>query len=98
MEFIRRFSMHILPKAFVRIRHYGILSSTAKKNAIAQIRKQLPTKKIKKHRQIVEMYNPLQCPCCRKESMVRILDFDYRGPPLHWKILWKQVLENKNLS
>ena len=27
MEFIRRFSMHILPKGFVRIRHFGILSS-----------------------------------------------------------------------
>ncbi len=29
-EFIRRFAMHILPKGFVRIRHYGILSSTCK--------------------------------------------------------------------
>ncbi len=27
-EFVRRFSQHILPKRFVRIRHYGILSST----------------------------------------------------------------------
>ena len=25
-EFIRRFSLHILPKRFVRIRHYGIVS------------------------------------------------------------------------
>ena len=30
-EFIRRFAMHILPKGFTRIRHYGILSSTSKK-------------------------------------------------------------------
>jgi hypothetical protein len=29
-EFIRRFSMHILPKGFVRIRHYGIVSSSSK--------------------------------------------------------------------
>jgi hypothetical protein len=29
-EFIRRFVQHILPKRFVRIRHYGILSSTWK--------------------------------------------------------------------
>ena len=28
VEFIRRFSLHILPKRFVRIRHYGILSSS----------------------------------------------------------------------
>jgi hypothetical protein len=27
-EFIRRFSLHILPRGFVRIRHYGILSSS----------------------------------------------------------------------
>ena len=27
-EFIRRISLHILPKQFVRIRHYGILSSS----------------------------------------------------------------------
>jgi len=26
-EFIRRFSMHILPRGFTRIRHFGILSS-----------------------------------------------------------------------
>lgn len=29
-EFIRRFALHILPKGFMRIRHYGILSSSRK--------------------------------------------------------------------
>ena len=46
MEFIHRFSMHILPKAFVRIRHYGILSSTCKKVAIPLIKQQIPLKKV----------------------------------------------------
>lgn len=27
LEFIRRFSMHVLPKRFVRIRHYGLLAN-----------------------------------------------------------------------
>jgi Putative transposase len=27
-EFIRRFALHILPLRFMRIRHYGMLSST----------------------------------------------------------------------
>jgi hypothetical protein len=27
-EFMRRFAQHILPKRFVRIRHFGVLSST----------------------------------------------------------------------
>lgn len=31
VEFIRRFLMHVLPKGFVRIRHYGILSNRSKK-------------------------------------------------------------------
>src|SRR5450432_2108574 len=30
MEFIRRFSLPVLPKAFVRIRHYGIPGSSSK--------------------------------------------------------------------
>jgi hypothetical protein len=31
-EFLRRFCLHILPKGFRKIRHYGILSSRKKKN------------------------------------------------------------------
>jgi hypothetical protein len=41
-EFIRRFALHILPRGFVRIRHFGFLSSTAKKESIQRIREQLP--------------------------------------------------------
>lgn len=40
-EFIRRYAMHILPKGLVRIRHYGILSSTSKKEASIGIKQQL---------------------------------------------------------
>ena len=29
-EFIRRFLLHVLPKGFHRIRHYGLLAGTAK--------------------------------------------------------------------
>jgi len=31
VKFIRRFTMHILPKGFVKMRHYGILSNRSKK-------------------------------------------------------------------
>jgi len=41
-EFIRRFALHILPRGFVRIRHFGFLSGTAKKKAIPLIREKLP--------------------------------------------------------
>jgi len=45
-EFVRRFSLHILPWGFVRIRHYGILSSTRKTVAIPCIRNQFTEKQV----------------------------------------------------
>lgn len=82
MEFIRRFSMHILPKGFVRIRHYGILSSTSKKTKIPIIKEQIPENKINKTepRKVV-VFNAKLCPCCQTETMIIIEVFPGRGPP-----------------
>lgn len=93
MEFVRRFSMHILPKAFVRIRHFGILSSTSKCAAIKAIRSQLPSKPSIQKQTTAMAYNPLQCPCCKKETMVQLLNFNLRGPPVNWKEIAKQYLQ-----
>lgn len=38
VEFVRRFLMHVPPKRFVRIRHYGILASRNKKKLITLCR------------------------------------------------------------
>lgn len=92
LEFIRRFAMHILPKGFVRIRHYGIVSSTSKAACAAVIKEQLPqvlhNTKPKK-----EIYNPLQCPGCKKQTMQTLLRFNRRGPPDDWKQMAKNILE-----
>lgn len=40
-KFLHRFCQHILPPRFTRIRHYGFLSSAAKKKSLATIRKTL---------------------------------------------------------
>ena len=92
LEFIRRFAMHILPKGFVRIRHYGILSSTCKEACTMIIKAQLPVinDRIKP---AVAVYNPKQCPCCNKETMHTILEFNRRGPPADWEVMAKNVLE-----
>jgi hypothetical protein len=37
-EFMQRFEMHILPKRFVRIRHYGFLTNRGKATRINEIR------------------------------------------------------------
>lgn len=88
MEFIRRFSLHILPKGFVRIRHYGILSSSRKLKTLPLIHQQLNSvyhKEEKKDwKQICSQhlnYNPDCCPVCKKQTMITILIFDRRGPP-----------------
>jgi len=45
MEFIRRFLMHVPPKRFVRIRHYGLLSSRIKRKKLTLCRNLLGCKK-----------------------------------------------------
>jgi len=41
-EFVRRFLLHVLPKQFVRIRHFGFLSNGVKAKSLEKIRKALP--------------------------------------------------------
>ncbi len=45
-EFIRRFLLHVLPPRYVRIRHFGLLASRKRKDAIALCRKILGDDKI----------------------------------------------------
>lgn len=95
-EFIRRFSMHILPKGFVRIRHFGILSSTSKKRNIPIIKAQLPMRVLPNvEPRILQSYNPLVCPHCKKETMITIEIFAGRGPPDMRNIFRKYIQEQK---
>jgi hypothetical protein len=87
LEFIRRFSLHILPKGFMRIRHYGILSSSRKQKTLPLIHQQLdseylvPEKKDWKQISTVLGFNPDCCPVCKQQTMITLLSFDRRGPP-----------------
>lgn len=82
IEFVRRFALHVLPSGFVRIRHYGILSSTCKKKTLPLIREQFPKEKmafidLRKP----QIFDPKICPCCGKPTMVTIEIVPARGPP-----------------
>ena len=92
-EFIRRYAMHILPKGLVRIRHFGILSSTSKLKAALLIKAQLPAvaKPSVIIRPVVQDYNPLQCPCCKQNTMHRLISFE-RGPPQNGMALAADLL------
>ena len=81
-EFIRRFALHILPSGFVRIRHYGILSSTSKKTTIPAIRAQLAKQEIGYiDMRKVKPFDRRICPCCGRPTMVTIEIIKARGPP-----------------
>ena len=64
-EFIRRFLLHVLPHGFHRIRHYGLLASSARKASIARARELLA---VAPPPEPVELPEPLDqlppCPCC----------------------------------
>lgn len=80
-EFIRRYALHILPKNFVRIRHYGIISSTSKEPVAVCIKSQLPAMApVERIRPLLQNYDQEVCPCCKEKTMHRLLQFDRRGP------------------
>lgn len=87
-EFIRRFSLHILPKRYRKIRHYGILSSRNKQKLREQQSKMdLPIKKEKWSYQLKYQkseISPNLCPCCKKAEMKTIKNFFANGPPLQY--------------
>lgn len=87
-EFLRRFCMHILPKGFRKIRHYGILASRNKPVLKQQQRKMgcLPEKPNKKDNSTISKeqlgYDMMICPCCKKGKMKTILNFKPHSPPM----------------
>jgi hypothetical protein len=93
-EFIRRFMLHVLPKGFHRIRHYGLLAgSGAKADTIVRARELIaaeapaqpprPTKQDRAPADPVAADKPIHpCPCCGAR-MVIIEMFQAGAVPRH---------------
>jgi len=84
-EFIRRFLIHILPKGFHRIRHYGLLAAGSRKTCIARAREFLNDVQPPEHDATDEPTDIRPpCPCCGGRMIV-IEVFERwrqpRGPP-----------------
>jgi hypothetical protein len=77
-EFIRRFALHILPKGFVKIRHYGFLSSNWKREKLKILQEKL---KVKPQIKVAKESKIRKCQCCKTGNLHTILVFDQRGPP-----------------
>ena len=67
-EFTRRFVQHILPLRFVRIRHYGILSSSWKRGRLQDLQKTLHVERPEVKPQTLLR----KCPCCKSGTLITI--------------------------
>ncbi len=68
VEFLRRFAMHILPRGFVKIRYFGILTS-AYRQQVESLKTKPDIVQLTETRQqrMVRLtgYNPCRCPICK---------------------------------
>jgi hypothetical protein len=103
-EFLRRFCLHILPPGFMKIRHYGILSSRTKpKLRIQQMKMGVmvmaketqPQKDWKEITKTKLNFDVDKCPCCKTGKMIRIASFDAHAPPWHLTEQMKKQSNNK---
>lgn len=84
VEFLRRFSLHILPRRFVKIRRFGIYNHTTKRNLALQfnveekpgigaiVKKKLPPETNLQRLERLTGVNPCLCPVCKTGRMVII--------------------------
>lgn len=84
VEFIRRFLMHVLPRRFVKVRHFGILANRNRKTKLELCRKltKSPVYKPKfEGLNTIEVIKILYkkditlCPSCKKDHLKRVYSF-----------------------
>jgi hypothetical protein len=92
LEFIRRFCLHLLPSGFMRIRHYGILSSRGRSVYIPDIQRLMNAKSIqltkvqRKEKALSRLKIDQTCPRCKKGKMRRLMPFARGDPPTKARI------------
>ena len=88
-EFIRRFLMHVLPKGFHRIRHYGLFANANRAENIATARALLhivPPADPQKQPDITpDALGVLPCPCPRCGARMIVIEVFARGCEPRWR-------------
>ena len=83
VEFIRRFSWHILPPGLVRIRHYGILANNRRQRDVARARMLLARSSSRKPKPSLAHLPapgpPSRCPHCGSQALRWIGFLDAHG-------------------
>ncbi len=86
-EFMRCFLLHVLPSGFHRIRHYGLLANTGRREHLAKARELLGVERPSGDTSLPEidvsgdLVQPtFICPCCG--SPMRIIETFLHGQPI----------------
>ncbi|RLA55418.1 MAG: IS91 family transposase [Gammaproteobacteria bacterium] len=92
-EFLRRFLLHVLPRGFKRIRHYGIFANACRRKSLDRCRDLLCDSKDSENRpdpqDAPEIEKVPSCPRCKSEKLIRLklapdatkIFFMSRSPP-----------------
>jgi hypothetical protein len=80
-EFVCRFSLHLLPRGFTKIRHYGLLSSKVKPLIFTDTKTQNTVKLDWVAFWKQKGLNIEICPGCKKPTLMLIGEIPKRGPP-----------------
>ena len=101
VEFLRRFTMHILPARFVKIRRYGIYNHTAKRNLKLQFmpdespdidtlikRKDPPETNLQRFKRLTGI-DPCRCPVCKKGTMITVRELPRIRSPA-WRLAFQR--------
>jgi hypothetical protein len=68
-EFPRRFLTHVLPRGFVRIRHYGLLANRGREEKLRLCRRLLLAEPARQAVKVVQPLEPWVCPGCGQGEM-----------------------------
>jgi hypothetical protein len=91
-EFVRRFSLHLLPARFTKIRHYGLLGNNARKKLIPRARTALEhspwrfAPKAAQAKPMSELQQGIACPFCQSRQLRALARINGRGG-----IVWSRV-------
>lgn len=91
-EFTRRFLLHVVPRRFVRVRHYGLLANSVKTSRLARARNQLdtpasPRPSATQHETWQDTFrrlvgkDPRQCPDCRSGRLLVVAEIPRTSIP-----------------
>lgn len=81
-EFIRRFLIHVLPKGFHRIRHYGLLASPVRRKNLVRLRVALDVYEPQLQEETPDKPAPFVCRSCGEPlRIIETLNPKPRAPP-----------------